>query len=160
MRTLGNMGRLALIAALSIATAGAVAASERPSGASYAPGLGEFMAATQVRHAKLWFAGRARNWPLAEFELHEINEGLEHAAKLHPTLKDIPVAAMIKSNLDDPLADLAKAIAAKNRSQFTRAFDKLTAGCNACHTAAAHAFIKIRRPTVPPVPNQQFSPAR
>jgi hypothetical protein len=156
------MKRLALITALSIAAASVVAASERPdAGSAYAPGLGEFMAATQMRHAKLWFAGRARNWPLAEFEVHEIREGLEDAAKLHPTLKgDIPVAEMIKSNLDAPLEDLAKAIAAKDRGQFTRAFDKLSAGCNACHTAAAHPYIRIQRPTVPPVTNQRFSPAR
>jgi hypothetical protein len=35
----------------------------------------------------------------------------------------------------------------------------LTAACNACHTAAAHAFIKIKRPTAPPVSNQVFAPA-
>ncbi len=154
------MERLALIAVLSIGAASFGAASEQPVSEAYAPGLGEFMSATQVRHAKLWFAGRARNWPLAEFELHEINEGLEDAAKLHPTFEGIPVAAMIKSNLDAPLAELAKAVAAKNKGQFTRAFDRLTAGCNACHTAASHAFIRIQRPSAPPVPNQRFSPGK
>ena len=31
----------------------------------YQPSLGDIMARQQMRHMKLWFAGRARNWPLA-----------------------------------------------------------------------------------------------
>ena len=66
---------------------------------------------------------------------------------------------MIKANLDAPLSGLAKAVEAQDRNEFTRAFDVLTAACNACHAAAAHAFIKIKRPTAPPVSNQDFAPA-
>ena len=40
-------------------------AAAQPARESYAPGLGEFMTATQLRHAKLWFAGRMNNWDLA-----------------------------------------------------------------------------------------------
>src|SRR5262249_8005861 len=49
----------------------------------YEPGLGEFMTATQLRHAKLWFAGKQNNWDLAAYEIDEIKEGLEDAARLH-----------------------------------------------------------------------------
>jgi hypothetical protein len=136
-----------------------VGAAERSASDAYVPGLGEFMSATQVRHAKLWFAGDAKNWDLARFELDEIKEGLEDAARLQPTYEGIPVADMIKADLDAPLSGLAKAIEAKDRKEFTRAFDVLTAACNACHTAAAHAFIRIKRPTAPPVSNQVFTPA-
>ena len=38
----------------------------------YNPGLGEFMTATQLRHAKLWFAGKDSNWDLAAYEIDEI----------------------------------------------------------------------------------------
>ena len=43
----------------------------------YKPGLGEFMSGIQVHHAKLWFAGSAGNWKLADFEIGEITEALE-----------------------------------------------------------------------------------
>jgi len=152
------MKRFVPIAVLILAAAGAVGAGERPASEPYVPGFGEFMSATQVRHAKLWFAGDARNWELAAFELDEIKEGLEDATRLHPTHEGIPVAEMIKANLDAPLSALAKAIEAKDENGFTRAFDVLTAACNSCHTAAAHAFIKIKRPTTPPVSNQVFAP--
>ena len=147
------MKTFAAIAAVGLAVAGTVGAAEQ-----YVPGLGEFMGATQVRHAKLWFAGDAKNWDLAAFELDEIKEGLEDAAKLHPTHEGIAVADMIKANLDAPLSALAKAVAGKDRNEFRHAFDALTAGCNACHTAAAHGFIRIQRPTAPPVGNQDFAP--
>ncbi len=137
---------------------GAVAAGEQPAIEPYVQGIGEFMMATQVRHAKLWFAGKARNWKLAAYEIDEIKEGLEDASRLHPTLDGLPIAEMIKANTEAPLDDLSKAVEAKKSAEFIVAFDKLTAGCNACHTEAKHAFIKIERPTRPPVSNQVFSP--
>ena len=48
------------------------------------------MAATQVRHAKLWFAGKNKNWALAAWEVDEIREGLEDATKLHATMTGFP----------------------------------------------------------------------
>src|SRR5262245_49113865 len=38
----------------------------------YVPELGELMILQQVRHTKLWFAGEAGNWPLAEYEIEEL----------------------------------------------------------------------------------------
>ena len=37
--------------------------------ARYTPGLGELMSLQQMRHAKLWFAGQEKNWPLADLRL-------------------------------------------------------------------------------------------
>ena len=36
------------------------------------PRLGEIMLAKQWRHIKLWYAGKARNWNLAAYELAQI----------------------------------------------------------------------------------------
>jgi hypothetical protein len=49
---------------------------------NYVPGLGEIMGSTQMRHAKLWFAGKAGNWDLASYELDEIREGMDDAVKI------------------------------------------------------------------------------
>jgi hypothetical protein len=133
-----------------------VAAAEEPPKGMYAPGLGEFMTFTQLRHAKLWFAGKAKNWDLASYEIDELKEGLEDAAKLYPTHDGIPIGEMIKTNVTGPLDQLAKAVEAKSATKFDGAFDALTAACNTCHAGANKAFIKIRRPTQPPVSNQEF----
>jgi hypothetical protein len=124
----------------------------------YAPGLGEFMTATQLRHAKLWFAGRENNWDLAAYEIDEITEGLEDAEKQFPTHDGIPVADMIKANIDPAVEELRKAVGAKSGTKFSVAFDKLTSACNTCHTGANKQFIRIQRPTSSPLSNQNFAP--
>jgi hypothetical protein len=56
------------------------------------------------------------------------------------------------------MSGLEKAIDAKNREEFVAAFDRLSAGCNACHRTLDHAFVVIERPTLLPYSDQNFSP--
>ena len=151
------MKKLLIITALGLSVASVAWAAEKKA-ASYVPGLGEFMTATQMRHAKLWFAGSAGNWSLAAYELDELKEGIDDAVRLFPKYEGIPVAAMIRENLPAPLAGLGKAIESKNTEDFNRAFDRLTDACNTCHAGAAHEFIRIQRPTAPPATNQIYTP--
>lgn len=133
---------------------------EKPAAAGpYAPGLGEIMSFQQMRHSKLWFAGRARNWALAGYELDELKEGFEDVAKLFPTVNGVALPAVIEAITKKELADLAKAIKAQDRAAFASEFDRLTAACNACHQATKHAFIAIQRPAGLPYTNQKFAPA-
>ena len=39
-----------------------------------APGLGEYMTTIQLHAGKLWFAAKASNWELADYELDELKE--------------------------------------------------------------------------------------
>jgi hypothetical protein len=144
---------VALVAALPFAAA-------QPAKEPYAPGLGEFMTATQLRHAKLWFAGKNNNWDLAAYEIDEIKEGLEDAERQFPTHDGVPIADMIKSNIDPAIEQLEKAVAARSSAKFTLAFDKLTGACNTCHAGAGKPFIRIQRPTAPPSTNQDFAPGK
>ena len=106
------------------------------------------MTATQLRHAKLWFAGEQNNWDLAAYEIDEVKEGLEDAARLFPTFDDFPVAEMIKTTIDPRIEEVEKAVRAKSSTKFVAAFDELTSGCNSCHAAASKPFIRIQRPMV------------
>jgi hypothetical protein len=117
------------------------------------PGLGEIMSVQQMRHIKLWFAGRAGNWPLADYEVDELKEGFEDVSKLiGGDTVDKAVGAEIKA--------LEKVIDDKDRSAFPAAFDKLSAACNACHKMLEHGFIKIQRPASLPYSDQAFEPQR
>ena len=126
----------------------------------YVIGLGEIMGLTQMRHAKLWFAGQSRNWPLAAYELDELKEGFDDAVKYHPSHKDVrqPLTNLVPEFVGPPLDELEAAIKAKDRTRFTSAFDRLSAGCNACHKEADFGFNVVKRPTVPPYSNQSFAP--
>jgi hypothetical protein len=119
----------------------------------YQPGLGEIMSLQQMRHIKLWFAGRAENWPLADYEIGELEEGFEDVGKL---VGDDLVEKMVGA----PIDALKMAIEGKDRAAFAAGFDKLSAGCNSCHHTLDHRFIVIQRPTVLPYSNQSFTPAK
>lgn len=132
--------------------------SEQQEGAAYTPGLGDMMGAIQVRHAKLWFAGINGDWPLAEYELDELKEGLDDAVRYNPEFKGIPVKLLLSQFTAKPLSELEASIKERNSGAFTNSFDHLTSACNGCHTAAEHSFISIKRPTSLPVTNQRFLP--
>jgi hypothetical protein len=117
------------------------------------PGLGEIMTLQQLRHIKLWFAGRAGNWPLADYEVGELGEGFDDVNKL---IGGDTVDKMVGG----PMKELQKAIDDKNSAAFTTAFDHLTAGCNSCHHTLDHGFIAIQRPTSLPYSNQNFAPQK
>jgi hypothetical protein len=127
----------------------------------YTPGLGEIMSLQQMRHMKLWFAGQNANWPLAAYELDELNEGFEDAATFHPTHKDaeLPIPQLIDKIIKAPIAQLDDAIKAKDQERFVKAFDQLTEGCNSCHQAEKFGFNVVQRPAANPYANQNFQPA-
>jgi hypothetical protein len=125
----------------------------------FRPGLGDMMTALQTRHAKLWFAGQAQNWRLAEFELDEIDESFQRIAHWHADNLDVPMAPSIKAYTHASRYELKQSIAKRDIAAFAAAFDRLTDGCNSCHRAAKHEFIVIQRPSVDPVGNQRWGEA-
>jgi len=118
------------------------------------------MLAAQARHAKLWLAGHAQNWELADYAIDELKEGLEDVEKYIPVFKDVPIGKMIEATMTDPISSVESAIKARDQTTFVAAFDKLTDACNACHQAASRPFIVIQRPTGSAYPNQSFAPIR
>jgi hypothetical protein len=124
----------------------------------YVPGLEQFMNVILMEHNKLWFAAKARNWPLAEYELGEIKEVMGDVQDTVPTFKNLPLADMIDAVITKEIVDLEKAIAAKNFKQFAAGYDKLNAACNACHQGTENGFVVIKRPTRPAFTNQDYAP--
>ena len=107
---------------------------------AYPPKLDDIMITTQLRHIKLWFAGKLRNWELAAYEVERIKASLANAATA------------------GPVQSIHDAIEAKDSTRFAKAFNDLTAACNACHQAIGRGFIVIQVPTASPFSDQSFSP--
>jgi hypothetical protein len=124
-----------------------------PESEPYTPGLGEIMALQQMRHIKIWFAGHAGNWPLADYEIGELKEGFDDVSKLLG-------GDIVDKHIGAPVSALEKAIDGKDRAAFTVAFDALSAGCNGCHHTLDHGFIVIGRPSLLPYSNQLFAPQK
>jgi len=119
---------------------------------TYKPGLGEFMTGIQLHHAKLWFAGQNQNWPLADFEIHEIQESLDDIEEFCQDRPEVKSIGMLKSSIDS----VTGAISQRNLQSFKNSFSALTNTCNNCHKATDHGFNVVVIPTNPPVSNQDF----
>ncbi len=130
--------------------------------APYAPGLGELMSFNQMRHSKLWFAGKARNWKLAAYELDELREGFEDVVRYYAAEhKDspIPIGEAVQKIMTEPLTAVGRAIEKQDPVGFVGTYDALTDGCNRCHQATNFGFNVVQRPTSNPYSNQVFAPA-
>ena len=154
-----------LMAALAAMPVLAQSAAEKPKAAtgapkSYIPGLEQFMGTIQRQHAKLWLAAKARNWELAAYQLGELKEVMSDVQDLVPDYKTLPIGQMIDAVTTGPIAELEKAVDARDGKAFAAGFDMLTASCNSCHDAAGRGFIVIRRPTRSTFTNQVFEPRK
>ena len=159
---------LALLAGINTACGSPQSSAERTEGLQavearlnerFSPGLHTLMVELQHRHASLWFAGEAENWPLSDYFLHELEELVETIEEVHPEYDGIPVARLLGEMTAPALERLEEAVDGGDGAAFQTAFDQLTTGCNACHAASDRAALVVQRPTVPPVTNLRYAPA-
>ena len=111
------------------------------------------MSSIQVHHEKLWFAGQNKNWKLADFEIHEIQESLDDIKEYCTDRKETASIGMINV----PMNSLTVAIEHKDLARFKSSYILLTNTCNQCHVETDHGFNVIKIPVNPPFSNQDFS---
>jgi hypothetical protein len=119
-------GLIVLLICASPLVAAAQTGVNLPPSSPYVPRLGDIMNAAQIRHMKLWFAGKSANWELAAYELRQVKASLVEAASLYEGIPVTNVATMA-----EPVQALADAIEAKDSKKFTKTYGDLTNGCNA-----------------------------
>lgn len=125
------------------------------------PGLGEIMGVIEQHHAKLYYAGTKKNWPLAAYELNEVQESLQEAMQLYPDkFKNVtvPLPQIIPALTKGTIAGVQQAIQQKNEKSFVQAYQALSASCSSCHAAENHPFIKIQTPAAGMFSDQDFAP--
>jgi hypothetical protein len=125
------------------------------------PGLGEIMGVIQQHHAKLYYAGTKANWPLAAYELNEIQESLDDAIELYPDkFKEVrvPLPVLIRTMTKPTIAQVQEAIQQKNEKSFVQAYQALSVSCSSCHAAANDPFIRIKTPAAGMFSDQEFAP--
>jgi hypothetical protein len=151
-----------LLAALGASAVSMMAASQgAPPTQAYRPGLGDLMTMTvQPRHIRIALAGREANWPLAKYELHQLQEALGRVVQTWPRWKGLPLGGMVEAVEKGPMAAVAEAIDAKNPDQFAAALGQLADGCNACHQAANVGMVVIKTPDASSFPDQDFRPLK
>lgn len=119
---------------------------------AYKPGFGSLMISVQVHHAKLWFAGINKNWRLAGFEIHEIEESLDDIRNYKRERKETQMLGVL-----DPVMDsIHHAVGLEDTALFKKSYALLTNTCNSCHRASGYDFMVIKIPDQPPFTNQDF----
>jgi hypothetical protein len=115
----------------------------------------------QPRHAKLGLAAKEENWPLAGYMLKELKQGFMVISRAVPRWKGLPVPDLFDAAVSQPISLLDFSIKAAEPRQFSEAYARLTAGCNACHATTDHPFVVIKVPeNSAAFPNQDFAPKR
>jgi len=121
-----------------------------------APGLGEYMTTIQLHVGKLWFAAKASNWELANYEVDELKETMEAAKSLNVEKNGVKISGVLGSVLQTQVAQLAESLKRKSSAEFAKSYDETLSACNGCHIEAGYKFIHIVRPSAPPVTNQKW----
>ncbi len=112
----------------------------------------------QPRHIKLYFAGQAKNWKLAGFQLNELRASLARIGRTIPNYRNINVDNAVASIFADKLKAVDAAIKAQDSSAFAVTYKDMTEACNGCHTAMEHEFLVIKVPDALNYSDQEFRP--
>ncbi|MBI3014648.1 MAG: hypothetical protein HYY65_06230 [Candidatus Tectomicrobia bacterium] len=124
---------------------------------SIQPGTAPRMIELTIYFNNMWFGAQAGNWDLARFEAYRSEETIKGVYVVRP--KRI---ASLKPWAESALPALIKAIEAKDKAAFEKAYDTAIAGCNGCHVGSSGgplksmAAFKITRPTAPLFSNIDF----
>jgi hypothetical protein len=125
------------------------------------PELGQQMLELQIRHDRLWWAGKAGNWNLAYYMVSELGEalrGIEQTNGDAPELQPDKLSEVMPAIMDPAIRNVQAALAKKDSAAFATAYDGLSASCNACHAKAGVAFLHIQRPRTPLLDNLRYAP--
>ena len=118
------------------------------------PGLGRIMPEIGARAWKVFYAAKARNWPLARFQAKEIRGLMELAAFTRPKYEE---------NLNQFLAEdwkpLEEAIAKEDFPAVEAAFHRAVEKANAYHELRDKPYIRWKLPDTPP-PDLDLTPRK
>jgi hypothetical protein len=122
-----------------------MATCSKPSSRPPTRRYGDAMSEVGRRFERAGRAVAAERWDLADYDLGEIEEVFEMDLPHAERPEDVPIDPTPIANAfaTDVLPALQRAVKARDRSAFDRAFGEASRACNACHEAAQKAFIEV-----------------
>ena len=115
------------------------------------PGQAHVMSDVDHHYGNLWFAARAKNWPLATFHMNESRFRIAWAVRIRPVRPlpgggEIDLRPMQTHIEQSAFTELKAAIDKHDVKAFEAAYRKGLGECFDCHKAIDKAFL---RPEVP-----------
>jgi len=117
-----------------------------------APGLGTLMPEIGTRAWKLYYAGKAGNWTMAQFQYAEIRGLMRTGSITRPQYKDD-----LTSFMDGIMNPVGEAITAKDFAAFDKAFKDMVTEANDYHDGVGRNYIVWKLPDQPP-PDLDLTP--
>jgi len=128
------------------------------------PSNSHIMMDVQFHWTNLWFAGRRKNWPLAQYFFNESRGHIQWLIRKSPTIrgqdgKDVDISGIFDGVDTSSLAAVKTAIEKQDSVQFAASYKTMLESCYACHKAVGRPYI---RPMIPQTQVQSilnFDPA-
>ena len=117
------------------------------------PSNSHIMMDVQWHWTNLWFAGQAKNWPLATYQFNEARNHIQWLIKKSPIIRssapsreEVDIEGIFGGVDTSSLADVKAAIDAKDSVKFAAAYRTMLESCYSCHKAVGRPYI---RPMIP-----------
>ena len=127
------------------------------------PSQSHMMADVSEHFTNVWFAGKAENWPLADFYLSETRSHLHWAVRRIPIRKDnqgrdVSLVNILEAFENSQLNQLKSTIDGKDKAAFERVYQESLTACYSCHKAASKPYLRPQIPTEPASRIVNFDP--
>lgn len=120
--------------------------------AAMLPSPARLMHEVGERWWKVYYAAKANNWPLADYEINEIEEIFEICMHTRPKY-----VQYMEPFLEDTLKPVKAAVKTRNWAAFEPAYMQATKDANDYHKAAGKELLKWKLPSTPP-PDMAMEP--
>ena len=105
---------------------------------------------------KLHFAGLEKNWELAGFYLHELEEQADEIVKAGVFEDEVDVSQLTQQLLVSQIEELEAVVKEEDSAKFQSGYLQLVDRCNSCHQTSNHGFIQIKVPKLSMFKNQEY----
>jgi hypothetical protein len=127
------------------------------------PDQSHAMSDVDYHFANLWFAGKAENWPLADFYWKESLAHMKWAVRIIPVRKDnagkeVKLEDILKSIENSPYMQMGEVIKQKDGKKFEPTYRYVVEGCYTCHKAADKPYLRPHIPERPASAMINFNP--
>ena len=107
----------------------------------------------QWHWTNLWWAGKKRNWPLAQYYFNESRGHIQQLVRKNPTIrnnaeqKDVDLVGIFDGIDTSSLAMVKDAIEKKDGVMFEKNYRIMLESCYACHKSVGRPYIRPQIPT-------------
>jgi hypothetical protein len=128
------------------------------------PSNSHIMMDVQFHWTNLWFAGRKKNWPLAQYFFNETRGHIQWLIRKSPIIRnqvdqmDVDISGIFDGIDTSSLAAVKTAIEKQDSLQFAATYKTMLESCYACHKSVGRPYIRPMIPQTSVMPLLNFDP--